>query len=69
MKGHYQLRAIGGKVAENLFEQGLCLPSGTAMAERYRSCGFNHIEVTEIGSRGNSIKIIRFTCFEEGEKC
>ena len=27
-------RAVGGAVAEELFEHGLCLPSGTAMSER-----------------------------------
>jgi len=27
----YPARAIGGRVAEELFERGLCLPSGTAM--------------------------------------
>jgi len=26
-------RVVGGEVAEDLFERGLCLPSGTAMAE------------------------------------
>jgi len=26
-------RCIGGKVAEDLFSRGLCLPSGTAMSE------------------------------------
>ena len=25
------IRIVGGKVSEGLFEQGLCLPSGTAM--------------------------------------
>ena len=27
----YRIRVIGGKVAEDLFNRGLCLPSGTAM--------------------------------------
>ena len=27
----YTARVIGGKVAEDLFNRGLCLPSGTAM--------------------------------------
>ena len=27
-------RAVGGTVAEDLFERGLCLPSGTAMTDR-----------------------------------
>jgi hypothetical protein len=26
-------RVVGGKVAEDLFKRGLCLPSGTAMTE------------------------------------
>ena len=26
-------RVVGGKVSEELFEKGLCLPSGTAMTE------------------------------------
>ncbi len=30
-KQRYQCRVVGGKVAEGLFEKGLCLPSGTAM--------------------------------------
>lgn len=29
----YPARAVGGKVAEDMFERGLCLPSGTAMTE------------------------------------
>jgi len=29
----YRARMIGGKVAEDLFNRGLCLPSGTAMTE------------------------------------
>ncbi|MDM8516320.1 aminotransferase class I/II-fold pyridoxal phosphate-dependent enzyme [Desulfobacterales bacterium HSG16] len=28
----YQMRAVGGSVAEDLFKRGLCLPSGTQMA-------------------------------------
>jgi dTDP-4-amino-4,6-dideoxygalactose transaminase len=30
-EGRYPARAVGGQVAEMLFEKGLCLPSGTAM--------------------------------------
>ena len=30
-KQRYSARLVGGKVAEDLFERGLCLPSGTAM--------------------------------------
>ena len=30
-KGQFQARMVGGKVSEDLFERGLCLPSGTAM--------------------------------------
>jgi dTDP-4-amino-4,6-dideoxygalactose transaminase/predicted nucleic acid-binding protein len=30
-KQRYPARVVGGKVAEDLFERGLCLPSGTAM--------------------------------------
>ena len=30
----YKARIVGGKVAEDLFERGLCLPSGTAMTEK-----------------------------------
>ena len=33
-KQTYSARAVGGGVAEDLFERGLCLPSGTAMTER-----------------------------------
>jgi len=29
----YRIRVIGGSVAEDLFERGLCLPSGTQMTE------------------------------------
>jgi dTDP-4-amino-4,6-dideoxygalactose transaminase len=29
----YKARVIGGEVAEDLFDRGLCLPSGTAMTE------------------------------------
>ena len=32
-KKHYSCRVVGGEVAEDLFERGLCLPSGTAMTE------------------------------------
>jgi dTDP-4-amino-4,6-dideoxygalactose transaminase len=32
-KGKYKARAVGGEVAEDLFNRGLCLPSGTAMTE------------------------------------
>jgi dTDP-4-amino-4,6-dideoxygalactose transaminase len=30
-KKRYEARVVGGEVAEDLFERGLCLPSGTAM--------------------------------------
>ena len=30
-KERYRARVVGGEVAEDLFERGLCLPSGTAM--------------------------------------
>jgi len=33
VKGQYRVRAVGGEVAEDLFNRGLCLPSGTAMTE------------------------------------
>jgi dTDP-4-amino-4,6-dideoxygalactose transaminase len=33
-EGKYPARVIGGKVAEDLFNRGLCLPSGTAMTEQ-----------------------------------
>jgi dTDP-4-amino-4,6-dideoxygalactose transaminase len=33
VKSRYAARAVGGEVAEDLFERGLCLPSGTAMRE------------------------------------
>jgi dTDP-4-amino-4,6-dideoxygalactose transaminase len=29
----HKARIVGGKVSEDLFERGLCLPSGTQMAE------------------------------------
>jgi dTDP-4-amino-4,6-dideoxygalactose transaminase len=32
-KDRYPCRVVGGKVAEDLFNRGLCLPSGTAMSE------------------------------------
>ena len=32
-KKRYKARVVGGQVAEDLFERGLCLPSGTAMME------------------------------------
>ncbi|MCG6535525.1 MAG: DegT/DnrJ/EryC1/StrS family aminotransferase [Syntrophales bacterium LBB04] len=31
--GSYASRVVGGQVAEDLFDRGLCLPSGTAMTE------------------------------------
>ena len=30
----YSARVVGGEVAEDLFNRGLCLPSGTAMTEK-----------------------------------
>ena len=32
-KKRYKARMVGGEVAEDLFDRGLCLPSGTAMTE------------------------------------
>jgi dTDP-4-amino-4,6-dideoxygalactose transaminase len=32
-KQRFQARMVGGKVSEDLFERGLCLPSGTAMTD------------------------------------
>jgi dTDP-4-amino-4,6-dideoxygalactose transaminase len=32
-KNRYKARVVGGEVAEDLFDRGLCLPSGTAMTE------------------------------------
>jgi dTDP-4-amino-4,6-dideoxygalactose transaminase len=32
-KSHPKARVIGGEVAEDLFNRGLCLPSGTVMTE------------------------------------
>jgi dTDP-4-amino-4,6-dideoxygalactose transaminase len=32
-KKAYPCRVVGGEVAEDLFERGLCLPSGTAMTD------------------------------------
>lgn len=32
-KKRYKARVVGGEVAEDLFNRGLCLPSGTAMTE------------------------------------
>ena len=32
-KGKYNARVVGGEVAEDLFNRGLCLPSGTAMTD------------------------------------
>lgn len=32
-KQRYRARVVGGEVAEDLFERGLCLPSGTAMTD------------------------------------
>jgi dTDP-4-amino-4,6-dideoxygalactose transaminase len=29
----YKARVVGGSVAEDLFNRGLCLPSGTAMTD------------------------------------
>jgi dTDP-4-amino-4,6-dideoxygalactose transaminase len=31
-KKRYKARIVGGEVAEDLFERGLCLPSGTQMS-------------------------------------
>ena len=33
MKKRYKARSVGGDVAEDLFNRGLCLPSGTALTE------------------------------------
>jgi dTDP-4-amino-4,6-dideoxygalactose transaminase len=32
-EGKYRARVVGGEVSEDLFNRGLCLPSGTAMTE------------------------------------
>ena len=32
-KQRYPARVVGGTIAEDLFDRGLCLPSGTAMTE------------------------------------
>jgi dTDP-4-amino-4,6-dideoxygalactose transaminase len=32
-EGRYRARVVGGEVSEDLFNRGLCLPSGTAMTE------------------------------------
>ena len=32
-KQRFQARVVGGEVAEDLFNRGPCLPSGTAMME------------------------------------
>ena len=32
-KKRYKARVVGGEVAEDLFNRGLCLPSGTGMTE------------------------------------
>jgi len=32
-KKRYPCRVVGGEVVEDLFNRGLCLPSGTAMTE------------------------------------
>jgi dTDP-4-amino-4,6-dideoxygalactose transaminase len=32
-KKRYKARMVGGEVAEDLFDRGLCLPSGTAMTD------------------------------------
>jgi dTDP-4-amino-4,6-dideoxygalactose transaminase len=32
-QGKYRTRMVGGEVAEDLFNRGLCLPSGTAMTD------------------------------------
>ena len=34
VKRRYKTRVVGGAVAEDLFERGLCLPSGTAMTRQ-----------------------------------
>ncbi len=33
IEGKYRARVVGGKVSEDLFNRGLCLPSGTEMTE------------------------------------
>ena len=33
MKKRYPCRVVGGEIAEDLFNRGLCLPSGTAMTD------------------------------------
>jgi len=33
-KKRYKARVVGGEIAEDLFDRGLCLPSGTAMTEK-----------------------------------
>ncbi len=32
-KQRYPVKVVGGTIAEDLFNRGLCLPSGTAMTE------------------------------------
>ena len=34
MKKRYKARSVGGDVAEDLFNRGLCLPSGTTLTEK-----------------------------------
>lgn len=34
VKRRYKARVVGGEVAEDLFNRGICLPSGTAMTEK-----------------------------------
>ncbi len=37
-KRKFKTRCVGGEVAEDLFERGLCLPSGTAMTNSDQDC-------------------------------
>lgn len=47
-KERYRARVVGGEVAEDLFNRGLCLPSGTQMTEE----DLNRVVATLLSSRG-----------------
>ena len=42
-KKTYKVRVFGGEVAEDLFDRGLCLPSGTALTNNELDCVINTI--------------------------
>jgi dTDP-4-amino-4,6-dideoxygalactose transaminase len=60
-KKKYPCRVVGGEVSEDLFDRGLCLPSGTAMANSDMDRVIDvilkcHRKLLKIGSQGSKVR-------------